>query len=521
MNISSFPYLSLILFFPLAGALLLAFVPKKDTLIIKLLSLSWIIIEFLIAVPLFFRFNPNTYNMQFTENYTWIKSMHIHYFLGIDGISLFLVLLTTFLMISAQWSTWEAIDKKVKEFNIMLLVLETGMLGVFMSLDAFMFYVFWEFELIPMYMLIGIWGGKFRVYATMKFFLYTFAGSLLMLVAIMALFFINGHFTGNYTFNLVELAKTPVPLKYQIWLFLAFFVAFAIKIPLWPFHTWLPWAHVEAPTAGSVLLAGILLKMGTYGFLRFNLPMFPDMARLFIPYMVILGLIGVYYGAYVAMVQPDMKKLVAYSSVSHLGYVMLGMFAMNSIGMEGSIIQMVNHGISTGALFLIVGVIYERMHTRLIDDYSGLAAVMPAYAVFAGIFVFSSIGLPGMNGFIGEIMILIGVFKHNMWYGILLAPAAIFSATYMLVMYRRVFFHKPKPELVRLSKQGKLKDLTLREFSYFIPLVIVVFWIGLYPNSFLSKIHTSVNHLMVQVHRTAPAHYLDRTVKVVIKGDKK
>jgi len=342
-----------------------------------------------------------------------------------------------------------------------------------------------------------------------------------MLVAIMALFFINCHFTGNYTFNLVELAKTPVPLKYQIWLFLAFFVAFAIKIPIWPFHTWLPWAHVEAPTAGSVLLAGILLKMGAYGFLRFNLPMFPDMSRLFIPYMVVLGLIGVYYGAYVAMVQPDMKKLVAYSSVSHLGYIMLGMFAMNSIGMEGSIIQMVNHGISTGALFLIVGVIYERMHTRLIDNYSGLAAVMPAYAVFAGIFVLASIGLPGMNGFIGEIMILIGVFKHNIWYGIILAPAIIFSATYMLVMYRKVFFQKPKPELVNLAKQGKLKDLSLREFSYLIPLVLVIFWIGLYPNSFLSKMHTSVDHLIVQVHRVMPTSYSAIDINAIVNGDKK
>ncbi|GMT43276.1 MAG: NADH-quinone oxidoreductase subunit M [bacterium] len=506
MNILGFPYLSLILFFPMAGAFLLAFIPKKDTLIIKLFTLVWIIVEFLISVPLYFLFNSHTYSMQFVENYSWIKSLNIHYFLGIDGISLFLVLLTTFLMISAQWSTWEAVDKKVKEFNIALLLLETGMLGVFLALDGFLFYVFWEFELIPMYLLIGIWGGKFRVYATMKFFLYTFAGSVLMLVAIMALYFIHGHITGDYTFNLVELAKAPLPLKWQFWLFLAFFIAFAIKVPIWPFHTWLPWAHVEAPTAGSVLLAGVLLKMGTYGFLRFNLPMFPDMTRMFVPVIAAVALIGVYYGAWVAMVQPDMKKLVAYSSVSHLGYVMLGMFALNRIGMEGSILQMINHGISTGALFLIVGVIYERTHTRLIGRYSGLAAIMPAYAAMAGIFIFSSIGLPGMNGFIGEILILVGVFKSNIWYGMLLAPGAIFSATYMLVMYRRVFFHKPKPELVELSKQGKLKDLSLREFSYFIPIVLLVFWIGLYPNAFLSKMHTSVNHLITQVHREVPAN---------------
>ena len=500
--------LTYLLITPIIGSIILLFFKESQAKLIRWFGLTVSIITFILSIIIYAGFNSSSPNFQFAEQVIWIKSLGIGYHVGIDGISLLLLLLTTFITPLTLISSWKSITKKVRMFTFFMLFLEAGMIGVFISLDVFLFYVFWEVMLIPMYFIFGIWGGKRRIYAPVKFCIFTMAGSLFMLIAIIWLTVYASSTLGYFNSNLIVLYKVgpKIPYHIQQYLFLAFFISFAIKVPIFPLHTWLPDAHVEAPTAGSVLLAGVLLKMGTYGFLRFNLPMFPDMTRMFVPVIAAVALIGVYYGAWVAMVQPDMKKLVAYSSVSHLGYVMLGMFALNRIGMEGSILQMINHGISTGALFLIVGVIYERTHTRLIGRYSGLAAIMPAYAAMAGIFIFSSIGLPGMNGFIGEILILVGVFKSNIWYGMLLAPGAIFSATYMLVMYRRVFFHKPKPELVELSKQGKLKDLSLREFSYFIPIVLLVFWIGLYPNAFLSKMHTSVNHLITQVHREVPTN---------------
>jgi len=410
--------------------------------------------------------------------------------MGIDGISLFLILLTTFLTVVSILSSWTAVREKVKGFMISMLLLETGMIGVFVALDLFLFYVFWEAMLIPMYFLIGIWGGPRKIYATIKFVLFTLFGSLLMLVAIIVLYFLQHSYTGVYTFNLLEMYKVVLPYGSQFWLFYAFALAFAIKVPLFPFHTWLPDAHVEAPTAGSVILAGVLLKMGTYGFLRFCLPLFPDAYQSAIPLISILALIGIIYGAMVAMVQKDVKSLVAYSSVSHLGFVMLGLFALNVQSVQGGILQMINHGISTGALFLLVGMIYERRHSRLIDDFGGVAKVMPVFAGFFMIVTLSSIGLPGTNGFIGEFLIILGAFKSNMVYAILAALGVILAAIYMLWMYQRVFFGK-----VDKPANEKLLDLNLREKLILVPLVILIFWIGLYPKPYLSKMEKSVTSL--------------------------
>ena len=510
MNQLHFPILSLITFLPLVGAFFIAFINEKHENMIRYLTFSILVIDFIVSLPLFFAFNPATYHMQFVERIPWIKSLGFQYYVGVDGISLFLVLLTTLLTPIAQLSTWKAINKKVKLFNLVILFMQTGMLGVFISLDMFLFYVFWEVQLIPMYLMIGIWGGPNRVFATMKFFLYTFAGSVLMMVAIMALYFLHHQYTGVYTSDIVKLMATPLPAHLQLWMFLAFFLSFAIKVPMWPFHTWLPWAHVEAPTAGSVLLAGILLKMGTYGFLRFNLPMFPDMTHTLAVFVIILAIIGIFYGAFVAMVQPDIKKLVAYSSVSHLGYSMLGMFALTQIGLEGSILQMINHGVSTGALFLIVGIIYERRHTRLISEYGGLASLIPVFAAFFMIFTLSSIAVPGTNGFVGEFMILLGAFLSHPVYGIIVAFGGIFSAVYMLTMYKRVVFLK-----VTNPKNLELKDMSIREWIYMVPLVIFVFWIGLYPNAFVSKMRVSVEHLLKQTNRTVEVSMQSRQTQLI------
>ena len=510
MNELHFPILSLITFLPLIAAFFIAFINEKNESFIRVLTFGVLVIDFIISLPLFFYFDPTTYHMQFVERIPWIKSLGFQYYVGVDGISLFLVLLTTFLTPIAQLSTWKAIGNKVKMFNLVILFMQTGMLGVFISLDMFLFYVFWEVQLIPMYLMIGIWGGPNRVFATMKFFLYTFAGSVLMMIAIMALYFLNHHFTGTYTSDMVKLMSTPLPAHLQLWLFLAFFLAFAIKVPMWPFHTWLPWAHVEAPTAGSVILAGILLKMGTYGFLRFNLPMFPTMTHAFATLVIVLAIIGIFYGAFVAMVQPDIKKLVAYSSVSHLGYSMLGMFALTQIGLEGSILQMVNHGISTGALFLAVGIVYERRHTRLISEYGGLASLVPVYAAFFMIFTLSSIAVPGTNGFVGEFMILLGAFLDKPVYGIIVAFGGLFSAVYMLTMYKRVVFLK-----VTNPKNLLLKDMSIREWIYMVPLVIFVFWIGLYPNTFVSKMRVSVEHLLKQTNRVAEVNVQSQQAQLI------
>src|SRR5262245_34715256 len=398
MQSAGFPWLSSLIVLPLAGAVAMVFV--KDSLV-RWVALGITIANLMVALPLWWLFDPGSSQMQFVEHVTWITSPPIHYSLGLDGISLPLVLMTAGLMPFCVLISWESIAMRVRTFMAVLLIMETAMLGVFAALDFVLFYVFWEAMLIPMYLLIGVWGGPNRLYAAIKFFLYTLAGSVLLLVAILVLYFYGGH-----TFDVLALSQVTYPAALQNWLFLAFFAAFAVKVPMFPFHTWLPDAHVEAPTAGSVILASILLKMGTYGFLRFSLPMLPDASRTFTPMMVALSIIAIIYGAYMALAQVDLKKLIAYSSVSHMGFVTLGLFVMNQQGIEGAVLQMVNHGITTGALFLCVGIIYERTHSRLIADNVGLAKPMPRYATFLVIFALSSLGLPGMNSFVGEFLVL-------------------------------------------------------------------------------------------------------------------
>jgi NADH-quinone oxidoreductase subunit M len=488
MTIFGIPILSLLIFFPIVGAIILLFINKEKAGTIRVVTLIFSIVEFVISLPLFFAFNPKTASMQFAEDYWWVQSYGISYKLGIDGISLLLVLLTTFLTVLCILCSWRAITFRVKEYMISFLFLETGMIGALVSLDLILFYVFWEVMLIPMYLLIGVWGDpKRRIYAAIKFFLFTMAGSVLMLVAILILYFLNQKATGISTFDVLELYKLGLPVGTQYWLFGAFALAFAIKVPMFPFHTWLPDAHTEAPTAGSVILAGVLLKMGTYGFIRFAIPLFPKAAFDLLPLVSILAIIGIIYGALVSMMQPDLKRLVAFSSVSHLGYVMLGMFAFNMQGIQGSIYQMLNHGISTGSLFLIVGMIYERRHTRLIADFGGLSKVMPIYAVFFMIVTLSSIGLPGTNGFVGEFLILLGAFRSNVVYGVLAATGVIFGAAYMLWMFQRVMFGK-----ITRPENEKLKDLNAREIGILVPMVIVIFLMGIYPKLFFSKMDASV-----------------------------
>jgi NADH-quinone oxidoreductase subunit M len=488
--------LSVITFFPLLGALILVFIRRKNETLIKSLAFIISLIDFFFSLYLYSGFQADTLGMQFREKLAWIPDWGISYQVGIDGISLFLILLTTFLTSLAILSSWTAITEKVKEYMIFMLFLETGMLGVFISLDLFLFYVFWEAMLIPMYFLIGIWGGPRRIYAAVKFFIYTMAGSLLMLVAILALYYLHYRTTGEYTFDLLKLMETIPPPEIQTWLFLAFALSFAIKVPMFPFHTWLPDAHVEAPTAGSVILAGILLKMGTYGFLRFCLPLFPDATIHFIPLISILAIVGIIYGALVSMVQQDVKSLVAYSSVSHLGFVMLGIFTLNMQGLEGGILQMINHGLSTGALFLIVGMIYERRHTRMIAEFGGLSKQIPIFATFFMIVTLASVGLPGLNGFVGEFLVLVGTFRANWLYAVFAATGIILAAVYMLWMFQRMMFGQlTKPENQRLV------DLNLREIVILVPIVFFIIWIGVYPQPFFHKMERSVEHLISQVNR--------------------
>lgn len=501
----SFPVLTFIIFFPMVGVLALLFTNKEQHFSMRCVALFVTVLEFLVSLILYRDFQLGTAAFQFVERRSWVESLGITYSLGIDGISLFLVLLTTLLTAISVLASWTDIKAKVKEFLICLLFLETGMVGVFCALDLFLFYVFWEVMLIPMYLLIGIWGTETmrrffgrempaRVYSAIKFVLFTMVGSLMMLVAILVLYFHYHSVTGTYTFDLLKYYEMNIPVHIQAWLFLAFFLAFAIKVPMFPFHTWLPDAHTEAPTVGSVLLAAVLLKMGTYGFLRFSIPLFPNAALSAVGWISVLAIIGIIYGAWVAMVQKDAKRLVAFSSVSHLGFVMLGMFALTMQGVEGSILQMINHGLSTGALFLVVGMIYERRHTRLISEYGGVSRVMPIYAAFFMIFTLSSIGLPGLNGFVGEFLILLGTFLVNKTYAVIAATGVIFAAVYMLWMYQRVFFGA-----LTNPKNYKLSDLNLREAVVLIPLVIAIAWIGVYPKPFLQRMEPSVAHLLHQV----------------------
>ncbi len=499
--------LSIILFTPLVGAILLLFIPKEHKDAIRWIANIFGFLGFAVSLPLvpWFWAVKERAGFQFVEGSpnNWIPSIGAGYVIGIDGISFLLIMLTTLLGAISILSSWEAIQERAKEYYAWFLLLQTGMLGVFMSNDFFLFFVFWEAMLVPMYLLIGIWGGPRKLYAAIKFFLYTLFGSVLMLLGIIFLYFHHHTLTGVYTFSIPELYTTAPKIAgpAALWLFFAFFLGFAIKVPMFPFHTWLPDAHVEAPTAGSVILAGVLLKMGTYGFLRFSLPFFPAVAMT--PWvrqlMVTLSIIGIIYGALVSLVQKDMKKLVAYSSVSHLGFCTLGIFACSPLGISGSVIQQINHGISTGALFLIVGILYERRHTREIAEYGGISTIMPMYATIALIMFMSSMGLPLLNGFVGEFTILQGTFMENKWWAAWAAPGVILAAAYLLWLFQRVFFGPNNN-----PKNANLKDLSARELATFVPLVILAFAIGLYPKPLFQILETPVNNLVATVRPDYP-----------------
>ncbi len=499
--------LSVMTFLPILGVLLLLFIPKESKGTLRGVAMLTTIATFAVSLPILTGFQTNA-DFQFVENVPWIAAgpFAMRYNIGIDGISLWLVMLTTFIMPIAVLSTWTAVEEKVKEYMICLLLLETGMLGAFISLDLFLFYIFWEVMLIPMYFMIGIWGGKNRIYAALKFFIYTMVGSMLMLVALIYLYFL-GTKAGITDFSLLHFFDLKIDPATQTWLFLAFAFAFAIKVPMFPLHTWLPDAHTEAPTAGSVILAAILLKMGTYGYVRFAMPLFPEATHRFTPLIATLAVIGIIYAALVAMVQEDVKKLVAYSSVAHLGFVMLGVFSLNEQGVTGGMLQMLNHGISTGALFLIVGFIYERRHTRLITDFGGLSKQMPIFATIFMIVTLSSIGLPGTNGFVGEFLILIGSFESSLrWYAVIASSGVIFAAVYMLWMFQRVMFGE-----LDNPKNQVLADLNLREIAIMVPLVVLIFVMGVYPNPFIEKMTPSVMKVIAKA-RIEPV----ATAKVVV-----
>ena len=497
-------YLSIILFTPLAGALLLLLVNKQNENAIRWIANITAFIGFVISVPLWFWYNPQGPEFQFQERLPWIPSIGAEYFIGIDGLSTLLILLTTMMGFIAILSSWNAITERVKEYYIFLLVLQSGMLGAFMALDFMLFFLFWEVMLVPMYFLIGIWGSANRLYSAIKFFLYTLVGSVIMLLGILALYFAYHAQTGVYTFDITQFHRFGFAADLQWWVFLAFFCGFAVKVPMFPLHTWLPDAHTDAPTAGSVILAAVMLKMGTYGFLRFSLPILPEGTRAFVPMMVLLSIIGIVYGALVALAQKDWKRLVAYSSVSHMAMVMLGMFALNPVGITGSIIQQLNHGISTGGLFLLVGVVYERRHTREISEYGGLSKVMPVYAAIFLVMTMSSIGLPTLNGFIGELLILQGVFVANKWWAAFAGSGVVLGAAYMLYLSQRTMFGK-----IENPKNERLADLSHREFATFAPLLILAVWMGIYPAPFLRRLENSVQHIILRVSPQYAAKYAE------------
>ena len=499
-NAANFPILSLILFTPLVGAVVLLFVSKKQEDLIRWIANLVAFAGFVVSVPLWFWYQPSGPQFQFVEQVPWIPSVGAEYHLGVDGFSVLLILLTTLMGTIAVLSSWTAIKERVKEYYVFLLVLQGGMIGAFISLDFLLFFLFWEVMLVPMYFLIGIWGSDRRLYSAIKFFLYTLVGSVVMLLGILALYFHYHDVTGVYSFDITKYHAMSIPFNLQWWVFLAFFLGFSIKVPMFPFHTWLPDAHTDAPTAGSVILAAVLLKMGTYGFIRFSLPILPDATKASVWWVVGLSLIGIVYGALVALAQKDWKRLVAYSSVSHMGMVMLGMFALNPVGLSGSIIQQLNHGISTGALFLIVGIVYERRHTREIAEYGGLSKVMPVYAAIFMVMMMSSIGLPTLNGFIGELLILQGAFVANIWWAAVAASSLVLGAAYMLWLYQRTMFGK-----IENPKNEKLPDLNLREIAIFVPLIVLAVWIGIYPKPFLDRIAPTVNAVVARVNPAYPA----------------
>lgn len=490
--------LSTLVFLPTLFALILLIWPKENSL--RHLALGFSLIEFILTLSLVSQFDGGSSALQFVERKIWIERFGISYFMGIDGISLWLIVLTNFLTPIIILASWKSIEKRIKGFHIAMFVLQTAMLGSFLALDAIFFYMFWELSLIPMYFIVGIWGGQRRIYATIKFFIFTMAGSVLMLVAMIYMMYLTQEATGQMSASLLEFYKLKIPfvggtiLSLQSLLFFAFALAFAIKVPLFPLHTWLPDAHVEAPTPGSVILAGVMLKMGTYCYLRWVIPLFPEAAEYWAWLFLLLGVIGIIYGALVAMVQPDIKKLVAYSSVSHMGYIILGMFVFNESGISGALYQMLNHGISTGALFLLIGMIYERTHSREIDQYGGLAGALPKFSTIFLIITLSSIAVPLTNGFVGEFLILLGVFEAQRVISYFAVSGVVLGAVYMLWMYMRVFFG-PRGPLV-MDEKHPLKDLSLRELTVMVPLIVMVFWMGIFPNHFLEKSKASIQHLV-------------------------
>jgi NADH-quinone oxidoreductase subunit M len=489
--------LTTVIFLPLLGAALITCLGRERTSLIRWVALLCSLLTFLGTVWLYFSLDSHRSGMQFQEFRVWMKVPPVNYHLGVDGLSMLLILLTGLLTPLSVLASWTSITHRTKEFFLFLLALETGMIGVFASLDLILFFLFWETMLIPMYFLIGIWGHERRVYAAIKFVLYTMVGSALMLVGILYLYNLTGSF--DLPDVLDHMSTTPLLSMHQErWLFLAFFIAFAIKVPLFPFHTWLPDAHVEAPTAGSVLLAGVLLKMGTYGMLRFCLPLFPDASREFAPAICALALIGIIYGALVAMVQPDLKKLVAYSSVAHMGFCVLGIFVFNSLGMEGSIYQMFSHGVSTGALFLLVGMLYDRRHTRLISEFGGLATSLPVYSTFFLIVTLASLGLPLLNGFVGEFLIILGSYHSRALYAAIAATGVVLAAVYLLRMYQRVFYGE-----ITNEKNRTLPDCNRREKLILTVMVVVIVAMGVYPQPFLRRMDQSVASVLQCIEKRA------------------
>lgn len=490
--------LSSIVFLPLLFALIIAIWPKSTG--IRHLALGLSLIEFVVSLSIFQHFDSAATGLQLVEKTMWIERLGIQYFLGIDGISLWLVLLTTFLTPIIILASWTSITERVKGFHVALFVLQTAMLGTFLAMDAVFFYVFWELSLVPMYFMVGIWGGARRIYATVKFFIYTMAGSVLMLVAIIYMMYLTQEATGQMSANLLDFYKLQIPFvggtffSLQTLLFFAFALAFAIKVPVFPLHTWLPDAHVEAPTPGSVILAGVMLKMGTYGFMRWVIPLFPEASEYWAWLFMLIGVVGIIYGALVAMVQPDVKKLVAYSSVSHMGYILLGLFTFNAYGVGGGLYQMLNHGISTGALFILIGMIYERTHSREISKYGGLAGVLPIFTIFFFIVTLSSIAVPMTNGFVGEFFILLGTYKAHPVFAYFAVSGVVLGAVYMLWMFKRVFFCQ-QGELVK-DEHHPLHDLNAREIAVLVPMVVMVFWMGLFPNHFLDYSKASIDYLV-------------------------
>ncbi len=498
-----FPILSTITFIPLLGVALILLVGRGRPQVYKVISLAVTLGAFALALWMMLAFDTAARGMQFVEDVVWIRAFNIHYGMGVDGIAALLLFLTTLLGVIVIVGSWNYVKDREMGFFISLLLLQVGMSGVFCATDLFLFYVFWEAMLVPMYFIIGIWGGPRRIYAAIKFFLFTLIGSLLMLVAIIAVvLYVKGNAVGGITFDIQALSDQVYPYGLQFWAFLAFFVAFAIKVPMFPVHTWLPDAHVEAPTAGSVVLAGVLLKMGGYGILRFCLPFFPDAAVAFIPFAVVLSVIAIVYGALVSLMQKDLKKLVAYSSVSHMGFVTVGIFASiavagNAAGMEGAIIVMFSHGLLTGALFLLVGYLYERTRTRQIADMSMLATPLPVLAGFLLFFVLGSLGLPGLSGFVGEFLSLLGLFAYSHWLAVVAATGVILAACYLLWMFQRTMFNDRGDAAVKPALT--MPDLSVREIATLLPLVALAVWVGVYPNTFLEFLHVPVQEILDQV----------------------